>query len=69
MIDAKLVGETLRNLRAAKRLSMREVAEKVGITVSSLAMIERGERTPRDDVKVRLAHYYGQKVGELFYGE
>lgn len=58
-------GMKLRALRGDK--SMQTVADEVGITKSALAMYERDERTPRDEVKVKLANYYGQSVQSLFF--
>ena len=65
--NAKRVGETLRRLRGDKTLS--EVAKEVKISVSSLQMYEAGNRCPRDDVKIRIAKYYGKKVSSVFYFE
>ena len=45
------------------------VARELGIGVSSLSMYESGERIPRDEVKERIAKYYGSTVGALFFGE
>ena len=55
----------MRALRGSK--SQEEVAREVGITKSSYAMYERDERTPRDEVKVRLAKYFGVSVQDLFF--
>lgn len=44
-----------------------QVAKEVGISRSALAMYEAGERIPRDEIKVRLARYYGVGVQELFF--
>jgi transcriptional regulator with XRE-family HTH domain len=62
---AMSTGMKLRALRGDK--SMQTVADEVGITKSALAMYERDERTPRDEVKVKLANYYGQTVQSLFF--
>ena len=59
------VGERLRALRG--ELTQEEISKELGITKSSYAMYERGERTPRDEVKVRISKYYGVSVQELFY--
>lgn len=50
-------------------LSQNEMAERLGISSSALAMYERGERIPRDEVKERIAHYFGLTVGALFFEE
>lgn len=58
-------GEKIRELRGARTQS--EVAAAVGITKSALAMYERDERRPRDEVKVKLANFFGRTVAEIFY--
>lgn len=59
------VGAKLRELRGSR--SQLEVANVVGISKSALAMYERDERVPRDEIKIRLADYYGQSVQFIFY--
>lgn len=44
-----------------------ELAEAIGVTKSAWAMYERGERTPRDEVKVKIAKYFGMTVEDLFF--
>ena len=62
------------NLKIAKRLvelrgnrSREDVAKIVNISCSALSMYEQGNRIPRDEIKVRLADYYGTSVQELFF--
>lgn len=59
------IGEKLISLRGNK--SQTEVAEAVGISKSAISMYESGERTPRDETKVKLAKYYNKTVGEIFF--
>ena len=58
-------GAKLKELRGKK--SQQEAADGIGITKSALAMYERDERIPRDEVKVRIADYYGVSVLFLFF--
>lgn len=58
-------GEMLKLLRGEK--TQEEIARAIGITKSSWAMYERGERTPRDEVKVQIAQYFGKTVQEIFF--
>lgn len=58
-------GEKLKELRGNK--TQQEAAIGIGITKSALAMYERDERVPRDEVKVRIADYYGVSVLFLFF--
>ena len=60
-------GAKLRELRGHK--SQQEAADDIGITKSALAMYERDERVPRDEVKVRIANYYGVSVMFLFFNQ
>lgn len=59
------VGKKLVELRGNK--SQEEVAKAVGITQSALSMYERGERTPRDDVKIKIANYFESDVEFIFF--
>lgn len=42
------------------------MTEAIGISVSALTMYETGNRIPRDEIKVKLAHYYSTSVERLF---
>ena len=65
-MDRNSIGERLRSLREKKRKTAAEVAEACGISQSALTMYENGERLPRDEVKLRLAKYYGRTVQTIF---
>ncbi len=59
------IAERLLHLRGEK--SREEVAGAVGISISAISMYENGERIPRDDIKIKLAAYYGKTVQEIFF--
>ncbi len=59
-------GSKLKELRGNR--SQEEMANEIGITKSSWAMYERNERVPRDEVKVKIATYFGKTVQEIFFG-
>lgn len=61
------IGTKLRALRAQKKKTQQQAANDLGITKSALAMYERDSRTPRDEVKVRIADYYGETVQSIFF--
>lgn len=46
-----------------------EVATKLDISVSALQMYENGQRIPRDDIKMKIAAYYGKTVQEIFFDD
>ena len=59
------IGEKLIDLRGER--SQQQVADDLNISVSALSMYENNNRVPRDEIKVRLARYYGVGIEELFY--
>lgn len=64
-MDAKTIGQRLIKLRGDK--TQEEVANAVNISVSALSMYERGERIPRDNIKIRIASYYKRPIHKIFY--
>ena len=60
-------GTKLRALRQQRKKTQQQVAEELEITKSALAMYESDERVPRDEVKIRIARYYGETVDALFF--
>lgn len=61
----KDIEAKLRALRGER--SQAEVAEDLGVSVSALSMYECGNRIPRDEIKIRIANYYGKSVSEIFF--
>lgn len=57
---------TIQELRTKKGLTQKEVAEKAGITKDYISLIERGERTPSDKTKHKLAEIYDVPVVQIF---
>lgn len=66
-MDAKAIGETLIELRGSK--TQEEVANAVNISISALSMYERGERIPRDNIKIRISSYYKKPIHKIFYAQ
>ena len=66
-MDAHRIGKRLVALRGARRRE--EVAKAVGVSFSAICMYETGSRVARDEVKLRLADYYGVPVEDIFYAE
>lgn len=59
------IGKSLRELRGDRTLA--DVSKAVRISASALAMYENGYRIPRDEIKIRIANYYGRSVESIFY--
>lgn len=53
------IGEKLRNLRTSKKLSLKQVSERLGISVSSLSAYELNEKNPSYKNLLKLARLYG----------
>lgn len=64
-MDNKLISERLISLRG--NMTQQEVADKIGVTVSAIGMYERGERIPRDEIKIKLAELYDTTVQSIFF--
>ena len=64
-MDRKKIAEKLIAMRGEK--TQAEVAKSIGISKSSLAMYETGQRVPRDEIKLALANYYGATIQEIFF--
>lgn len=67
MIMMKSFGETIRELRLAQDLGLRETATKVEISPAYLSRIERGkERPPRPEIIKKLAKVLAADPDVLF---
>ena len=60
-------GRKLRELRGTT--PQQEVADACGVTKMAISQYESGARVPRDEIKVRIAKYYGVSVESLFFTE
>lgn len=69
MIDAKIIGQRLADLRSQANKTGEEVSEACEISRSALTMYETGMRIPRDEVKVRLAKFYNMRVEDIFFAQ
>lgn len=64
-INRDKISKRLINLRGER--SQSEIARALGISTSTLAMYESGKRVPRDELKIKLAEFYGADIKELFF--
>ena len=64
----KRLGERIRELRLQRpeRWTQEDLAERAGISVSFLSMIERGERVAHVETLASLADALGVSLSELF---
>jgi transcriptional regulator with XRE-family HTH domain len=61
------LGARLKDARG--NIPRETVCKDIGIGLSTLTMYELNQRTPRDEIKKRLAKYYGISVEALFFAE
>ena len=66
-IDSEKIGNRLRRIRAERGETTEEVAKRIGTSPSAITMYETGQRIPRDEIKIKLADYYGMPVEEIFF--
>jgi transcriptional regulator with XRE-family HTH domain len=59
----------VRRLRAKKKLSQKALADKVGISVSYVSMLERGQRSPPLETIEKMAKALGVPPGALLGGK
>lgn len=66
-IPAKTFGETIRELRVARSLSQRRLAEKAGVSLTHLGLLEGDKAFPhKPDVTRTLAEALGVEAERLF---
>ena len=52
------MGNKLRSLRIEKKLTQKQVADRVGVAISAVSSYESDSRYPSYDVLVRFAHIF-----------
>lgn len=63
------IGETLRELRLAKKKTLEEAAKDIGITASALGNYEHNIRVPRDNIKIAISEYYKKPIQKIFFAQ
>ena len=59
------IADRIHDLRHAHGLSQQELADKIGVSKSSINMYERGDRVPRPNVQEALADYFNVDLDYL----
>lgn len=62
-------GNKLKKLRENQGLLQKELADKIGISLSSISMYERGERQPDNDTLKKLSQYFNVSIDYLLDNE
>ena len=63
-LQTRIAGN-VRRLRAKKKLSQKALADKVGISVSYVSMLERGQRSPPLETIEKMAKALGVPPANL----
>ena len=58
---------TIRVQRAVKNITQEELAMGIGVTRKTINTIENNKFIPSTLLALKLAHYFGIRVEELFY--
>jgi putative transcriptional regulator len=64
-LNKEKIAKILVTLRGDR--SREEVAKALGISVSALQMYENAKRVPKDEIKLKIANYYGVPVESIFF--
>jgi transcriptional regulator with XRE-family HTH domain len=65
MVIEKSIGNYLQNLRKERKLSLREVADHIGIDISMLSKIENGERQIQAYQLSSIAEFFNVEFRQL----
>ncbi len=60
------IGFRLRELRKEKNLTMKQLAEKIGLTEQAISQYERGIRTPSSNITDKLCEALDIKKTDLY---
>lgn len=65
MMNPKEIGQKLIELRGSR--TQADIAKAIGVSAASYSAYERGERIPRDNVKIRIADFYKKPIQKIFF--
>ena len=60
-----MIGERLADLRKDKKLSQKELAEKLKISTYTVSSYEREKSTPDDEMKIKIANFFNVSLDYL----
>lgn len=65
--DRKDIGQRIRAARQKKKMTQKDLAEKVGTSVSRVSDWERGARKPTDEQKDKIVQTLGGTMYSYFF--
>ena len=66
-VDGIRIGKRIKELRTQKGMTAVALGAAFGTSASAINMYECGQRVPRDDMKIKIAEYFGMSVESIFY--
>ena len=66
-INGIRIGKTIKEMRIKRGLTAEGLAKELGTSTSAVNMYECGQRIPRDEIKIRIAEFFGVPVERIFY--
>lgn len=63
------IGQKINKLRTEKKLSMRELGEKIGVSHAHISKLESGINTPSVDLLEKIAVYFNIDINYFFSKE
>ena len=66
-MNGKTIGEKITFLRNEMNITQKELAQKLGISVASIAMYELNERIARDEMKKKISEFFKVPIQDLFF--
>lgn len=59
----------IKNLRQKQNMTQNEAANAIGVSSSAWKKYETGKRTPRDDIKIKIAALLDSSVQTIFFAD
>ena len=59
------IGSQIKRLRENAQIAQKELAKVLNVANSTLCQYENGERVPSDEVKIKIADYFGVSIDYL----
>lgn len=66
-MNAADIGKRIQNMRKQRKLTAEDLGKALNISSSAVNMYESGQRIPRDEVKIKIADFFGIPVETIFY--
>ena len=66
-VDGIRIGKKIKELRTQRGVTSEEFGAAIGTSCSAVNMYECGQRVPRDDIKIKIAEFFGVTVESIFY--